>query len=154
MANGPLKTMNLAKLLLNFAGLADCFLVVMFVSQSQFFDKGVSSLNFFKAKRVVRYQYIFFFITLNDIWMSWNLGVPSLHLKHSEVSVLQRKEKCMSRLSQSRTFAIHHPYNLVDRGVVSDLSKIKTMIQRGLKHGPLNLESRTLIIIPHMMSTG
>ena len=56
VANGPLKTLGLAKFSLNFTGLAvSFFLAVMCVSQSRL-------IFLFKARKVAKYRFVYFFL--------------------------------------------------------------------------------------------
>ena len=108
---GPLKTLGLARFSPNFTGLAVSFF-------SGYVRLAVSI--FFKAKKVVKYRFFYFFTKLDDITTSQNLNVLSSHLKHFKVSISQLKEsKCLGLakknanlvVSQILSFTIRHPYN-------------------------------------------
>ena len=97
VANGPPKTKGLAKFSLNFMGLAVAFFSsYVCLTVSIFLTKLSRSLDFFKAKKVVKSWFAyFFFIKLSDITTSQNLNVLSSQLKHFKVSVSQlKKSKC------------------------------------------------------------
>ena len=61
MASGPSKTMGLAKLSWNFMGLeVSNFSSHVRLAVSNFFTKLSCSLDFFKAKKVVKYCFVYF----------------------------------------------------------------------------------------------
>ena len=61
VANGPLKTMGLAKFSLNFTGLAVSFFSgYVRLAVSIFLPKLSRSLDFFRAKNVAKYRFVYF----------------------------------------------------------------------------------------------
>ena len=59
VANGPSKTLGLAKILVEFHGLC----AVMCVSQSCFSNEGVSESRFFARLRVLKFRLVYFLMT-------------------------------------------------------------------------------------------
>ena len=121
VANGPSKTMGLAKFSPNFTGLAVSFFSgYVRLAVSIFLTKLSCSLDFFSRLRKSRSTdlFIFFLVKLNDVTTCYNLNVFSSHLKHFKVSVSElKKSKCLGLakknanlvVSQSLAFTIRHP---------------------------------------------
>ena len=71
MANGPAKTLGLAKFQSNFTGLGVSFFDLFCASRSLVFNTKMSrSLNFFARLRVLKFRLVYLFFFFIDVFSS------------------------------------------------------------------------------------
>ena len=138
MANGPSKTMGLAKFSPNFTGLA----------VSIFLTRLPRNLVFFSRLRKSRSTdlFIFFLVKLNDITTSQNLKVLSSHSKHFEVSVSQlKKSKCLGLAKKNANLVVSQVSHLLFATPHNDRPvNIKTFLASLYRKISFNLRTRNL----------